>query len=366
MILPTSPTQTYPRNISQDGDFEKIGCCLEASRKELLKELFATYADYLSAENKNLFSQQHSKEFKEINSLIQSILHEQFDHISEAKIGPRRQLPFIQNIFIEKMKILETNLIEKIKITDSFEDILSYTASERQKIAILCLSRNWELFGSQRAITSDCEGLITSPAEASHATKEHIEHMDAMYLEYCNNLPDTPTPVHILREQQKDHCYHRITLLNEFEQKTIPLTAIIPLFDNIEPPYISENTPCQWIKKPVSHKWVHTHPRFFPQIKKLLESEYKTIREEKDPNTLINGIAKMHWLLCQGCFYTRGSAAIAEAICAALLQATPTGRTLNYKSLPDIDALTYPMDKFTQEYPDKNLEQVVSITPPQE
>jgi len=93
-----------------------------------------------------------------------------------------------------------------------------------------------------------------------------------------------------------------------------------------------------------------------------LSSNDKVIRTEQSKDLL----CELYWLFMQTCPFIRGSAAIAEIIFSALLQKhfgcnfKLLTEKYNAKHIPDIHALTYPLEKFKKFFWEKLVSKINS------
>ncbi|MBM3194234.1 MAG: hypothetical protein FJZ60_00535 [Chlamydiae bacterium] len=100
------------------------------------------------------------------------------------------------------------------------------------------------------------------------------------------------------------------------------------------------------------YTWWHTSAQNSTRIIELLERVFQDICEESDKEKILPKIAEFHWWFSQASPYMRGSAAIAEAICQALLDY----KGFNMEKLPymmiDIEVLCEPNpEEFIRAYP---------------
>lgn len=102
----------------------------------------------------------------------------------------------------------------------------------------------------------------------------------------------------------------------------------------------------------LKYTWYHTGAKEANRILELLEKVYLEILDENEYDQIVSKIARLHWWFSQATPYNRGSAAIAEAICQALLRY----KGLNWEKIPylmiDVDVLCEPnLEEFIRIYP---------------
>jgi hypothetical protein len=102
--------------------------------------------------------------------------------------------------------------------------------------------------------------------------------------------------------------------------------------------------------------WEHTLPKFIldllQEMNKIYEQFKISLSNKNNKETSKNLLSKLYWLYIQTCPFERGSASIGEIIFSALLQKhfdcdfKLFKERFNPLIIPDIHALTYPLEQF--------------------
>jgi len=219
--------------------------------------------------------------------------------------GPRNIVKFKQDIYKKELrKIIDFLLLQLENFTD-FKSIMLFVAKRRKIIELLKLELdNYNIFGKFR------ETRIFSPIISSKGS--HL----------INN---------IISEYGQNKCKYKNNKLTYIRNK------------------IGQGN--------VKHLcWEHTLPKFFldllQEMNKIYEEFKKSLSNKNNKEASKNLLSKLYWLYMQTCPFERGSASIGEIIFSALLQKYFDCDFKLFKEkfspliIPDIHALTYPLEKF--------------------
>jgi len=219
--------------------------------------------------------------------------------------GPRNIVKFKQDIYKKELrKIIDFLLLQLENFTD-FKSIMLFVAKRRKIIELLKLELdNYNIFGKFR------ETRIFSPIISSKGS--HL----------INN---------IISEYGQNKCKYKNNKLTYIRNK------------------IGQGN--------VKHLcWEHTLPKFIldllQEMNKIYEEFKKSLSNKNNKEASKNLLSKLYWLYMQTCPFERGSASIGEIIFSALLQKYFDCDFKLFKEkfspliIPDIHALTYPLEKF--------------------
>ena len=256
--------------------------------------------------------------------------------------GPRNTVKFKQDIYKNELRKIIDFLLLQIENFKDFESIMIFVAKQRKIIELLKLELdNYNIFGKFREIR------IFSPIISSRGS--HL----------INN---------IVSEYGQNKCRYKNKKLTYIRNKigqgnvkhlcwehTLP-KFILQLFDEMNEIYeefkrslLYKNNKNK-IKNSLSFNLLSSNDKVIKteQIKGSLSSNDKVIRTEQSKNLL----SKLYWLYMQTCPFERGSASIGEMIFSALLQKhfdcdfRLFREPFNPHLIPDIHALTYPLEYF--------------------
>ena len=205
------------------------------------------------------------------------------------------------------MRKIITFLLLHLEDFLDFESIMLFVAKRRQIIEFLKLEiDNHYLFGKFRVTSAGIYDLV-SPFIQSKAS----------------------------------HLINKLINKTQIEYKNIALTKI--KLDKIN------NNNGQWI-------WNHTKGililKLLDEMNEIYEEFKKSLSNKNNKETSKNLLSKLYWLYMQTCPFERGSASIGEIIFSALLQKHFDCDFRLFKErfspqlIPDIHALTYPLEKF--------------------
>lgn len=222
--------------------------------------------------------------------------------------GPRPVVKFKQDIYKNELRKIITFLLLHLEDFSDFESIMLFVAKRRKIIEFLKLEiANHDLFGKFRVTSKMNYDLVSRfiESKASHLINNKLKN--------------------------KTHKY-----------KNNDLTKI--KLDKI-----SNNNNGQWI-------WNHTRGKLIlkllDEMNEIYEEFKRSLLHKNNKETSKNLLSKLYWLYMQTCPFERGSASIGEIIFSALLQKHFDCDFRLFKErfspqiIPDIHALTYPLEKF--------------------
>jgi len=219
--------------------------------------------------------------------------------------GPRNIVKFKQDIYKNELRKIIDFLLLQLENFKDFESIMLFVAKRRKIIELLKLELdNYNIFGKFREIR------IFSPIISSKGS--HL----------INN---------IVSEYGRNKCIYKNKKLTFIRNK------------------IRQGN--------VKHLcWEHTLPSFILQLldemNEIYEEFKKSLLHKNNKETSKNLLSKLYWLYMQTCPFERGSASIGEMIFSALLQKhfdcdfRLFREPFNPHLIPDIHALTYPLEYF--------------------
>jgi len=256
---------------------------------------------------------------KSINNQVEQIRkkyrkNRNVSHKLLTNIAPRPVKELKQDIYMKELKKVIQFLLDNIDNLELFPDFLSivlFVANKRKMIEFLKLSRNFDSFGSLR-------------------TSNRVHGMKA---EFRSNI-ESSSGAHLLNNKNNELVSKIITYYNQ------NLTEIrINNTGEFKNGY-----------------WVHPSSinitRLLYLMNKLYKKFNKSLLNKNNIEKSKDLLCELYWLFMQTCPFERGSAAIAEIIFSALLQKhfgcnfKLLTEPYNSKHIPDIHALTYPLEKF--------------------
>jgi hypothetical protein len=235
--------------------------------------------------------------------------------------GPRNIVKFKQDIYKKELrKIIDFLLLQLENLTD-FKSIMLFVAKRRKIIELLKLELdNYNIFGKFR------ETRIFSPIISSRG----------------NHLIN-----YILSKYGQNNCRYKNKKLTYIRNKIGQGNIKHLCWEHTLPKFILDLLQeMNEIYKEFKRSLLHKNNK--NQIKGSLSSNEKVIRTEQSKNLL----SELYWLYMQTCPFERGSASIGEIIFSALLQKhfdcdfRLFREPFNPRLIPDIHALTYPLEKF--------------------
>lgn len=238
--------------------------------------------------------------------------------------------------FLESKEKCIESLVRFLPLKPTLENIMTITAGWRMKLALEAnvLDAHW--FGKLRdeAVISD----FFLAGGSYMQEKVDLLLKNGKMVEKAGDMECPGAPVRLF--------FTQATL----EKEEFLLTQLLyfpgdyPMWGNVIPRIF--RTPH------LKYTWWHTSAQNAKRIIELLEDVYQDIWEEDDKEKIMPKVAKFHWWFSQATPYMRGSAAIAEAICQALLDY----KGFNVEKIPyimiDIEVLCEPNpDEFIRAYP---------------
>jgi hypothetical protein len=256
---------------------------------------------------------------KSINNQVEQIRkkyrkNRNVSHKLLTNIAPRPVKELKQDIYMKELKKVIQFLLDNIDNLELFPDFLSivlFVANKRKMIEFLKLSRNFDSFGSLR-------------------TSNRVNGRKA---EFRSNI-ESSSGAHLLNNKNNELVSKIITYYNQ------NLTEIrINNTGEFKNGY-----------------WVHPSSinitRLLYLMNKLYKKFNKSLLNKNNIEKSKDLLCELYWLFMQTCPFERGSAAIAEIIFSALLQIhfgynfKLLTEPYNPRHIPDIHALTYPLEKF--------------------
>jgi len=289
------------------------------NRKEMLNnsnysEINSKLREYYSKYYNNSLNKQKSikNQVKQIRKKYRN--NKSVSHNLWINIAPRNVEELKQDIYMKELKKVIHYLCDNIDNIELFPDFLSivlFVANKRKIIEFLKLSKNFDSFGSLR-------------------TSNNVNGMKA---EFRSNIFSS-SGAHLLNNKNNELVSNTIKYNNK------NLTKII-IFNN---------------GKFKNGYWVHPSAYSIPRLLYLMNKLYKKFNKSLSNKNNIEKskylLCELYWLFMQTCPFERGSAAIAEIIFSALLQKhfgcnfKLLTEPYNPRHIPDIHALTYPLEKF--------------------
>jgi len=265
--------------------------------KDKMKEYYGKYDNEI---NKYSYPFGYSKLKGKINRIPE---------LNKTPVNEQRPVvKFKQDIYKNELRKIITFLLLHLEDFSDFESIMLFVAKRRQIIEFLKLEiANHIFFGKFRV---------------------NLNHS------YNLNSP--------FQESKASHLIANLTNKNQIKYKNINLTKI-KLFK------INNENNGEWI-------WNHTKEIFIldllQEMNKIYEEFKKSLSNKNNKETSKNLLSKLYWLYMQTCPFERGSASIGEIIFSALLQKhfdcdfKLFKERFNPLIIPDIHALTFPLEKF--------------------
>jgi hypothetical protein len=308
-----------PEQINNEKKFSDFMDKLNSRKKKLNN---SNYSEIISKLKKyySKYYEQGLNNQKQINNQVNQIRQKYIknsnvSHNLLRNIAPRPVKELKQDIYMKELENVIQFLYNNIENLDLFPDFLSiilFVANKRKIIEYLKLSNNFHLFGSLRTVNK-----LENGRKAEF--RSYILNSSGAHLLNNNKLVST-----------------KITYYNDKLKIKRNLTKIR-------------------INDKNSH-WVHSKSRSIPKLLYLMNELYKKFKKSLLSGTNIKEskdlLCELYWLYIQACPFERGSAAIGEIIFSALLQKhfgynfKLLTKKYNPRYIPDIHALTYPLEKF--------------------
>ena len=301
---------------------------------EIEKKLSLTADDlqYIKNQMKKYYGKYNSKineynypfAYHYLKSKINTITELNKTHVNEQ----RRVVKFKQDIYKNELRKIITFLLLHLEDFLDFESIMLFVAKRRQIIEFLKLEiDNHFLFGKFRVTSARIYDLVSPfiQSKASHLINKLINKTQIKYKK--NDL----TKIKLDKTNNNNGQW----IWNHTRGK-----LILKLLDEMNEIY-------EEFKRSLLHKNNNEQIKNSKSFN-LLSSNDKVIRTEQSKNLL----SKLYWLYMQTCPFERGSASIGEMIFSALLQKhfdcdfRLFREPFNPHLIPDIHALTYPLEYF--------------------
>jgi len=265
--------------------------------KDKMKEYYGEYNNEINSYN-NLFS--YFKLKAKINKT---------DKLNKTLVNEQRSVSkFKQDIYKKELRKTIIFLILNLQTFLDFESIMLFVAKRRKIIEILKLEiLNYDIFGKFRV------------------TSTGIYDLDSPFI-----------------QSKASHLINKLINKTQIKYKNNDLTKI--KLDKI-----SNNNNGQWI-------WTHTRGKLIlkllDEMNEIYEEFKRSLSNKNNKETSKNLLSKLYWLYMQTCPFERGSSSIGEMIFSALLQKhfdcdfRLFREPFNPHLIPDIHALTYPLEYF--------------------
>lgn len=280
-----------------------------SNKLEINKKLKKHYSKYYENDLNKKSILEHAKKIKQKYESNKEVSHNLL-----INIAPRNVQQFEQDIYMRELQDAIQFLIANIDNSNSFPDFLSivlFVAKKRKIIEYLKFKNDWELFGSLR----------------------NSNRVNGRKSEFISNIFSS-SGAHLLNNKNNELVSNIIKYNNE------KLTEI-RIFNN------GEFKNGYWI-----HPSAYSIPRLLYLMNKLYKKFNKSLSNKNNIEKSKDLLCELYWLFMQTCPFERGSAAIAEIIFSALLQKhfrcnfKLLTEPYNPRHIPDIHALTYPLEKF--------------------
>lgn len=285
-----------------------------SNKLEINNKLKKHYSKYYENElnNKSIYNHAQKIQKKYINN-------KNISHKLLRNIAPRNVQRFKQDIYIRELQDAIQFLIANIDNSTIFPDFLSivlFVSKKRKIIEYLKFKKDWKLFGTLRKSIRVNGIKLEFQSNIINSSGKHL----------INNGNITGTQI-------KYNNYNLTEIRN---------------FNN---PF-----------------WVHTSANIIPKLlykmNKLYEQFKKSLTNRNNSKQSKNLLSELYWLFMQTCPFERGSAAISEIIFSALLQKhfgcnfNLLIKPYNQRHIPDIHALTYPLDRFQKFFWEKLVSKI--------
>lgn len=252
------------------------------------------------------------------------------DKLNKTLVNEQRSVSkFKQDIYKKELRKTIIFLILNLQYFLDFESIMLFVAKRRKIIEILKLEiLNYDIFGKFRVTSARIYDLVSQfiQSKASHLINKLI---NKTQIKYKNN-DLTKIKLDKINNQNNGEW-----IWNHTRGK-----LILKLLDEMNEIY-------EEFKRSLLHKNNNEQIKNSKSFN-LMSSNDKVIRTEQSKNLL----SKLYWLYMQTCPFERGSASIGEMIFSALLQKhfdcdfRLFREPFNPHLIPDIHALTYPLEYF--------------------
>ncbi len=300
-----------------DEQISSIAKDLQLIGSDCFDELYIKYAPrfiqniYLPKSSFSITELANDQEFMTKNTEEkQYIIREITSRICEIFSKDEKQTLY-KTLYNQAVDEIE-NLISK---KEPFRDVLAKTAKLRKEIAYKCYDPQITDFGTFRYLSlwSYC---LASPKLDLNEVEEYVKGASNE-----DELPNNPFNYDLSDEKRR-------TIKGQINGHEISLSHLI---------FVPENYRCN---DDAAHV-LHTDPKHFDQILEAIEGLFKAIIADRlDEEQLFFQVGQLHWLLSQATFFIRGSAAISEIFCTAILQSKGLrGEIINQ---PDVVALVTP------------------------
>lgn len=287
--------------------------------KDKMKEYYGEYDHNINSYNNNLFS------YLKLKTIINKT-----DKLNKTLVNEQRSVSkFKQDIYKKELRKTIIFLILNLQNFLDFESIMLFVAKRRKIIEILKLEiLNYDFFGKFRVTSKMYYDLFSQfiESKASHLINKLI---NKTQIKYKNN------DLTKIKLDKISNNNNGVWIWDHTKGK-----LILKLLDEMNEIY-------EEFKRSLLHKNNNEQIKNSKSFN-LLSSNDKVIRTEQSKNLL----SKLYWLYMQTCPFERGSASIGEMIFSALLRKhfdcdfRLFREPFNPHLIPDIHALTYPLEDF--------------------
>ena len=267
--------------------------------KDKMKEYYGEYDNEI---NKYTYPFAYSKLKSKINGILE---------LNKTLVNEQRPVvKFKQDIYKNELRKIITFLLLHLEEFLDFESIMLFVAKRRKIIEFLKLEIiNHVLFGKFKGTTK------------------------SKYSYYSQ-----------FRNSKASHLINKLINKTQIKYKNIALTKII--LDKINNENNENINYEEWL-------WIHTNPTLILQLLQEMNKIYEEFKRSlSNTEQSKNLLSKLYWLYMQTCPFERGSASIGEIIFSALLQKNFDcdfrlfREPFNPHLIPDINALTFPLEYF--------------------
>lgn len=302
---------------------EYLQTITESERNEIIEKMKSYYGKYiieLKIPNNKIIPNRNNSNYKRIR-----IKYYENSSVNKTRtITPRYVEKFKQDIYQQELQDVITFLISNLESFPNFVSIILFVAKKRSMIELLKLNLEiYKSFVDLRASTSNTKHSLISNIIASNG--EHlVSYIESLKLPYdltYNQIPLTIIGYHFTKgglywfHTNEMNIYKLFMIMNELYIDFI--RSLSKLRNN-------QNQ---------NQNMIHRNSNRNNERSKMILSE-------------------LYWVYMQTCPFFRGSASIGEMIFSALLQKyfdcnfRLFTEPYNKELIPDIYALTYPLEKF--------------------
>jgi hypothetical protein len=340
-----------PKQIKNEKKFSEFNDKLSLRKRNLNNSNYSEINNKL----KEYYSKYYEKDLnklKSINNKVKQIRQKyrknsSISHNLWIDIAPRYVEKLKQDIYMKELEKVIQFLCDNIDNLELFPDFLSivlFVANKRKMIEFLKLSKNFDSFGSLR-----------NSNRVNGRKAEFRSNIFSSSGTHLLNNKNNKLVSNIIKYYNQNLTEIRINNTGEFKNGY----WVHPSSDYIPRLLYKMNKLYKKFKKSLLNKNNKEEIKNSKSFN-LSSSNDFVIRTEQSKDLL----CELYWLFIQTCPFIRGSAAIAEIIFSALLQKhfgsnfKLLTEKYNAKHVPDIHALTYPLEKFKKFFWEKLVSKI--------